>query len=85
MKEQIGIDIQADFIGSLGKSVTMYQFEPKPADPDAPFPMPQQRVVFAMEVTNAEKMQQVMDIMTMMAAPRGTTAAASPHHRHRLW
>lgn len=71
MKEQMGIDIQADLIGSLGKSMTVYQFEPKPADPDAPFPMPQQRAVIAIEVSNAEKMQATVDALLNMAAMFG--------------
>jgi len=80
LKEQMGIDIQADLIGSLGKSLTVYQFEPKPADPDAPFPMPQQRVVIALEVTNGAKIQQVLDIaMQMLAGLTGMPAAGEEY------
>ncbi len=63
IKEQAGLDIEQDLIESLGKSITLYQFEPIPADPDAAYPIPTQRTVLAVEVSNAEKVKEALGIL----------------------
>jgi hypothetical protein len=75
MKEQTGLDIEADLIGSFGKSMTFYQFTPEPSEEDeepgpggmGPMGMMGGRFVMALEVANAEKLNGALDTLLNMA------------------
>jgi hypothetical protein len=70
LKEQAGVDIQGDVIGSLGSSVTMFQLVPE-VDEDAPAgPMgmaSMNRMVLGIELANTEKFGQALNTLLMMA------------------
>jgi hypothetical protein len=70
VKEQLGVDIQADIIGSLGGTMTYYQIAPEEmpeeADPMAGIGQ-MNRIVFALELANAAKLEEALDTLLQVA------------------
>lgn len=66
LKEQLGVDIEKDLIGSLGDTMTFYTMEGKPIPGiEAPVPVKTTRMVFALDVANVEKL--TMALNTLLA------------------
>ncbi|MHC4223804.1 MAG: DUF3352 domain-containing protein [Planctomycetota bacterium] len=69
MKGQTGIDIEKDLFGSLGKEMTIIMKQPAEAAEGAPMmgpPMP--RMLMAFEVKDKAKLENVLNVLLMMAA-----------------
>ncbi|MHC4930609.1 MAG: DUF3352 domain-containing protein [Planctomycetota bacterium] len=75
MKGQMGIDIEKDLFGSLGKELTILMKEPSAQAEGMPMmgpPMP--RLLMAFEVKDKAKLENVLNVLLMMAAQFGVPA-----------
>jgi hypothetical protein len=75
MKGQMGIDIEKDLFGSLGKEMTITLKQPAEAAEGVPMmgpPMP--RMLLAFEVKDKAKLENVVNVLLMMAQQFGVPA-----------
>ena len=70
LKEQHGLDLQADLIGSMGGKMTFYQYSPDPDAEPGMGPLAglsmMGRIVIALEITNAEKLNTAIETLLQM-------------------